>query len=122
MERCELVAGDFFEAIPVGGNAYILKYILHNWDDEQAIAILRRCHQAMTEGGKLLAIEKVIPPGNEAFSGKFLDLTMLVFCPGGRERTEDEYRVLFKLAGFKLTKIIPTKSELSVIEGVRMSE
>jgi ubiquinone/menaquinone biosynthesis C-methylase UbiE len=117
--RCQFVGGDFLEAVPAGGDAYLLKNVIHNWDDERAIAILQRCHQAMNEQGRLLVIEIVIPPGNEFFEGKFMDLNMLVMCPGGRERTEAEFRDLFKSAGFKLTKTIPTKSEVSIIEGVK---
>lgn len=119
-KRCELVAGDFFESVPSGGDAYILRYILHNWDDEGAIAILKNCHHAMVENGKILVIEQVIPPGNEPFIGKLLDLHMLVLFPGGRERTENEYRALFEASDFQLTKIVPTKANVSVIEGIRV--
>ncbi|MBW4574138.1 MAG: methyltransferase [Aphanothece sp. CMT-3BRIN-NPC111] len=118
-ERCELVSGDFFESVPAGGDAYILKHIVHDWDDERAIAILKNCHQAMVENGKLLVVEQVIPPGNEPFVGKFLDLNMLMVAPGGCERTEAEYQTLFERAGFKLTKIVPTHSDVSVIEAIR---
>ena len=117
-ERCQLVAGDFFESVPSGSDAYMLKKILHDWDDERAIAILKNCHSAMIENGKLLVIEQVIPPGNEPFYGKLEDLNMLVMCPGGCERTKAEYRVLFEAAGFQLTQIVPTSSDLSVIEGI----
>jgi hypothetical protein len=119
-KRCELVAGDFFEAVPSGGEAYILKYILHNWDNERAIAILKNCHRAMVENGKILAIEQVIPPGNEPSLGKLLDLHMLVMFPGGCERTENEYQALFEASGFQLTKIVPTNADVSVIEGIRV--
>ncbi len=118
-ERCQLVAGDFFESLPRGGETYILKNILHDWDDERAIAILKNCHSAMIENGKLLVIELVIPPGNEPFYGKLLDLNMLITCPGGCERTKAEYQVLFEAAGFQLTQIIPTSSGQSIIECVR---
>ena len=117
--RCEFVGGDFLEAVPAGADAYVLRHIIQDWDDERAIAILQRCHQAMNEQGRLLAIDFVIPPGNEFFGSKFTDVNMLVMCPGGRIRTEAEFRDLFKSAGFKLTKIIPTKSEVSIIEGVK---
>ena len=119
-ERCELVAGDFFESVPSSGDAYILRYILHNYDDERAIAILKNCHRAMVENGKILVIEQVIPPGNEPFIGKLLDLHMLVLFPGGCERTEAEYRALFEASGFKLTKIFPTGANVSVLEAIRM--
>ena len=118
-DRIELVKGDFFQTVPVGGDAYVLKQIIHNWGDEQAISILRNCHQAMGEQERLLVIDLVIPPGNESFAGKFMDINMLVLCPGGRERTEVEYDELFKAAGFKLTKIVPTESDVSIIEGVK---
>lgn len=119
-DRCELVAGNFFESAPTGGDAFILKHIVHDWGDEQAIVILKHCHQAMPEQGKLLVVEQVIPPGNEPFVGKFLDLNMLVMCPGGCERTKAEYQVLFERAGFHLTRIVPTQTFVSVIEGVRL--
>jgi ubiquinone/menaquinone biosynthesis C-methylase UbiE len=118
LERCQLAAGNFFESVPEGGDAYILKYIIHDWDDERAIAILKQCHKVMPANGKILVAEQVIPPGNEPFRGKFLDLNMLVMTPGGRERTEAEYRALFEKAGFKLTRIVPTQDEMSIIEGI----
>ncbi len=119
-ERCSLVAGDCFEEVPQGGDAYILKYMIHLWDDERAIAILKNCHRAMVENGKLLLVEQVIPPGNEPFLGKFADMQMLVMFPGGCERTETEYRSLFEAAGFHLTKIVSTRANVSVIEGIRV--
>lgn len=118
-ERCQLIGGSFFEPIPEGGDAYLLKHVLHNWDDERAIAILKRCYQAMGEHGRVLVIDFVLPPKNEFSGTKFMDVNMLVMCPGGRERTEAEFRALFESAGFKLTNIIPTNSEVSIIEGVK---
>ena len=120
LERCQLAAGNFFESVPEGGDAYILKYIIHDWDDERAIAILKQCHKVMPDNGKLLVAEQVIPPGNEPFMGKLLDLNMLVMTPGGRERTEAEYRALFEKAGFKLTRIVSTQEDVSIIEGIRV--
>lgn len=127
--RCQLIGGSFFEALPEGGDAYLLMEIVHNWDDERAIAILKRCHQAMKEQGKLLVIERVMLSPENEFAKKefthddmmrnFTDLHMLVMCSGGRERTEAEFRDLFKSAGFKLTKIIPTKTAFCIIEGVK---
>jgi hypothetical protein len=118
LEHCQLAAGNFFESVPEGGDAYILKYIIHDWDDERAIAILKQCHKVMPANGKILVAEQVIPPGNEPFRGKFLDVNMLVMTPGGRERTEAEYRALFEKAGFKLTRIVRTQDEMSIIEGI----
>lgn len=118
-DRTQLAKGDFFKTMPVGGDAYLLKRIIHNWGDEQAIAILKNCYQAMGEKGRLLAIEMVIPPGNEFCVGKFMDINMLLHFTGGRERTEAEHGELLKAAGFKITKIVPTESEVSVIEAVK---
>jgi hypothetical protein len=118
-DRCELVAGDFFEALPTGGDAYLLKWILVSWDDERAITILQNCRRAMSAHSRLLVVERIIPPGNEPFYGKLADLNLLVLYRG-RHRTEAEYRALFARAGFELSRIIPTHSptEFSVIEGV----
>ncbi|NEP63408.1 MAG: methyltransferase [Symploca sp. SIO2G7] len=118
-DRIQLATGNFFETIPVEADAYVLKHILHDWGDEQAIAILKNCYQAMAESGRLLVIEIIILPGNEPCPAKFIDINMLVVSPGGRERTNAEYEELLKAAGFKLTRIIPTASNVSVIEGVK---
>ena len=120
LERCQLAAGSFFESVPEGGDAYILKHIILDWDDERAIGILKRCHKVMPDNAKVLVAEQVIPPGNQSFMGKFLDLHMLAVTSGGRERTEAEYRVLFEKAGFNLTRIVPTQREVSIIEGIRV--
>jgi SAM-dependent methyltransferase len=117
-ERCELAAGDFFEAVPGGGDAYIMKHIIHDWDDERALKILQNCHRVMRADGRVLLVEMVVPEGNEPGPGKFIDLEMLLFT-GGCERTEDEYAALFKRAGFELTRITPTQSAYSIIEAVR---
>ncbi|OUL33328.1 methyltransferase [Nostoc sp. T09] len=118
-KRCELVAGDFFDSVPTGGDAYILKHIIHDWDDEGSVKILRNCHKAMSEDGKLLVVEMVIPDGNTPFYGKFLDIEMLVGY-SGKERTANEYQKLFAKAGFQLTHIFRTEALVSVIEGVRV--
>lgn len=117
-ERCELVPGSFFENVPAGADAYFMRHIIHDWDDEKSLTILCNCHRAMPAHGRLLVVESVIPPGNEPFAGKFLDLVMLMI-PGGKERTEDEYRALFAQAGFELNRIVPTGTEVSVIEAVK---
>ncbi|MBD2504546.1 methyltransferase [Anabaena azotica] len=119
-DRCQLLTGSFFESVPSGGDAYILKMIIHDWDDERAIAILKNCHKAMPENGKLLIIEQVVPPGNQPSFAKLLDLHMLIMCQGGHERTETEYRHLIEKAGFQLKRIVPTQSGVSVIEGVKV--
>lgn len=114
--RCEAIGGDFFEAVPAGGDAYILKTIIHDWDEERAIKILENVHRAMKDDGKLLLIETVIPANNEPSFAKLCDLHMMIMT-GGRERTESEYAGLFEKAGFKLNRIVPTEMLVSVIEG-----
>jgi len=118
-DRCELVGGDFFQSVPAGGDAIILKWIIHDWNDEQSIAILKNCHRALAENGKLILVEAVVPPGSDFHFSKFMDLNMLVMT-GGRERTEEEFRKLYEAAGFRLTRIVPTQSPFSVLEGVRI--
>ncbi len=115
-DRCTTVGGDFFAAVPAGGDAYLMRHIIHDWDDEHSSTILRLCRQAMKPSGKLLLIETVIPTGNGASFAKFLDVNMLVI-PGGKERTEGQYRDLYRATGFRLARIVPTRMEVSVIEG-----
>jgi hypothetical protein len=117
-DRCELASGDFFQAVPGGGDAYILKSVIHNWDTERATLILKNCRQAIVEGGRLLLVEWAIPPGNTPGLAKFIDIQMLVATPGGRTRTEQEYQTLFEATGFRLTRIIPTATGMAIIEGV----
>ncbi len=116
--RCEVVAGSFLESVPSGGDAYMLKWILHDWNDEQSVAILRNCHRAMAQDGKVLLVESVIPGLNQPFFHKFMDLNMMVMN-GGRERTLEEYRQILEAAGFRLGKVIQAPAELAVIEGLR---
>ncbi len=114
--RVELVSGDFFQSVSSGADAYMMKHIIHDWDDEHSIKILRNIRSAMNENGKVLIIEMVVPVGNEPSASKILDIQMLVM-ETGKERTKDEYRRLLEASGFRLTRIIPTKSPYSVIEG-----
>lgn len=116
--RCAVVGGDFFDAIPDSGDAYAMKFIIHDWDDDRAIRILRNCRRVMRGGAKLLVIERVLSAGDDPDFGKFSDLQMLVFAPSGRERTEAEFRSLYDAAGLRLTRVVPTTSPLSIIEGV----
>ena len=116
-ERVEFAEGDFFASVPEGADAYIMKHIIHDWDDERAIKILQNIKRAMKPGGHVLLVEAVIAEGNNADFGKLLDLEMLV-APGGKERTAAEYEELFSRAGLKLTRIVPTKSPYNVIEAV----
>jgi hypothetical protein len=114
--RCTTASGSFFEEVPGGADAYILRHIIHDWDDEKSTTILRNVRRAMGSGSKLLVVESVIEPGNEPSFAKLLDLTMLVL-PGGQERTEEQYRRLFEGSGFRLAGITPTQAGVSVIEG-----
>lgn len=117
-DRCDVIGGNFFESVPSGADAYLMRHIIHDWDDEKALKILKNVHHAMSDEGKLLVVEGVILPGNDPCFGKFLDLTMLTI-PGGKERTEQEFRILFEASGFRLTRIVATEAEISVIEGMK---
>lgn len=117
-KRCEMIGGNFFESVPAGAEAIILKWIIHDWNDEQSVAILKNCHNALPANGKLMLVEAVVPATSEPHFSKFIDLNMLVMT-GGRERTEAEFRKLYEDSGFKLTRVVPTESPFSVIEGVK---
>jgi SAM-dependent methyltransferase len=116
-DRVEKVSGDFFVEVPAA-DAYIMKHIIHDWDDERAIRIMQTIHRSMAPEGKLLLSEMVVPEGNQPHPGKMLDLEMLT-SPGGIERTEAEYADLFQRSGFRLNRIVPTMSPHSVIEAVK---
>jgi hypothetical protein len=116
LERCEIVGGDMFETVPTGGDAYLLSRIIHGWDGAHAVDILANCRRVMGPHSKLLLAEEVILSGDVPSYGKLTDLNMLVSA-GGQERTEAEYRALYAAAGFRLTRVIPTRSRISVIEG-----
>ena len=116
-ERASVVAGSFFEGVPAGGDAYILSHIIHDWDEARAVTILGHCRAAKNPGGKVLIVEMVVTPPNVPHPGKMLDIVMLTI-PGGRERTEEEYRELLAKAGLRLTRVVPTMSPVSVIEAV----
>lgn len=117
-ERCEIVGGDFFQSAPAGGDAYIMKHIIHDWNDNECVTILGHCRDGMQVGDKVLIAEMVVPEPNVPGVSKFLDLQMLLVLPGC-ERTAEEYRALLDRAGFELTRIVPTPSPYSVIEGVK---
>ena len=115
--RCKTVAGDFFKSVPEGGDAYFMKHIIHDWEDSKAIAILHNCRKALQgkKNGKVVLLEFVVPPGNEPHFSKIIDIEMLFF-PGGKERTEEEFRELFAKAGLRMTRMVQTKSPFFVIE------
>jgi SAM-dependent methyltransferase len=113
-ERARTVAGDFFEQAPAGADLYVMKSVLHNWDDTDAMRILSVCRAAMAPDARLLVIERVVPDGNAPAEAKLFDINMLVVA-GGRERTAPEYRRLFDQAGLALTRVGATRSPLSVL-------
>jgi hypothetical protein len=117
IERCSVASGDMFSTVPTGADAYIMKHIIHDWTDDECVKILHACRQAVNPAGKLLVVDTVIPSGSGFHPGKFMDIQMLLF-PGGRERTEKQFRELFSASGWKLTRIVPTSVPESIVEGV----
>jgi hypothetical protein len=115
--RCRAIAGDFFESVLRGTDAYILKNVLHDWDDDSAVRILKNCRRAMDDSGKLLVIESLLPASNQVSFTSLLDLNMLVMS-GGQERTEAEFGRLFSASGFCLIRVVPTLAPVSILEGV----
>jgi hypothetical protein len=114
-KRCEITGGDFFNSVPPG-ELHMLKSVLHDWSDEQALAILRSCRAAVTPGGRVLVIERIIGAPNIAPADKFGDLNMLV-AAGGRERSQEEFVELLAAAGYALKRVLPTGTQLHLIEG-----
>lgn len=113
--RCEVRSGNFFEAVPEGADGYLLRRIIHDWDDEASLKILRNCRRAISTGGTLLLVERVLKAPNESDWGKFMDLHMFVIL-GGRERSEPDFRALLRKAGFALTRVLSTAGPHSIIE------
>jgi hypothetical protein len=116
-ERIRIEPGSFFESVPAGADAYILSHIIHDWNEEQCVAILDNCRRAMNPHGRLLLVEMVLPSGDTPHPGKMLDMVMLI-TPGGQERTAAEYGALLDKAGFRLTRVVPTASPVSIVEAV----
>ena len=115
--RCEMRGGDFLESVPSGADAYVLKYVIHDWDDERSQRILHNCRRAMSGDGRVLVVDHVVAPGNRFDWGKLMDINMMVML-GSRERTKEEFRSLFSRAGLRLKRVIRTGSPLSILEGV----
>jgi SAM-dependent methyltransferase len=113
--RVETVSGDFFNSVPAGGDAYIMKWIIHDWDDEKSNTILSNCSSRMRANCKLILVDCVVPETDEPHFSKFIDLNMLVMT-GGKERTEKEFAELLAAAGFKLLRVIPTDLPTSIVE------
>ena len=120
LDRCRTESGSFFESVPTGAECYLLKYIIHDWDDVRATSILANCRKAMQRSSTLLIVDHVLPDQPEqgrSLPAFIADLEMLVRTPGGRERTEEQFRALLADAGFDLKRVIPTASPLSIVEG-----
>ena len=117
LERCDLVGIDFFQSIPSGGDIYLLKRIVHDCNDEHSLQILRNCRAAMGKEARLLVVDVVLPQGNAFHPGKIMDMLMMALLEG-QERSEQEFCALYHQAGLKLTRVIPTPSMLSIVEGV----
>lgn len=116
-DRITIEPGSFFNSVPAGGDAYLLSHIIHDWSEEQCLAILNNCRQAMHPNSRLLIIEMVLPHGNTPHPGKMLDMMMLV-GPGGRERTAEEYGTLLDKAGLRLSRVLATESPVSIVEAL----
>jgi hypothetical protein len=115
-DRCTVIEGNFFESLPSGADAYLFRHVIHDWSDERSVHILNNCRKVIPNNGRLLIIEAVVPAGNEPALAKDFDMIMLGL-PGGIERTEEEYRILLRQAGFQLSSVTPTTSVISVVEG-----
>jgi len=113
--RIQIEPGSFFERVPAGADAYILSHVIHDWNEDQCLTILGHCRRAIGSAGRLLLVEMVLPPGDTPHPGKMLDMAMLTI-PGGEERTETEYAALLDKAGFRLTRVVPTASLVSIVE------
>lgn len=119
LERCQVVAGSFFDSVPEGGDAYVLKSILHDWYDPDAVRILETVRAAMRPTAVLLVVERVLEPPNQGLPGKLGDLNMLV-NPGGTERTRNEWARLLATGGFRLSEVHSTRGLYSVLESIRL--
>ena len=115
-DRCEIVSGDMLKAVPARFDVYIMKYIIHDWNDDYSRRLLEHCRAGLNDNGRLLVVDQVVPSGDEFAPSKIMDVNMLLFIDG-LERTEDQFRDLFSSAGWRLTRIIPTESLLCIVEG-----
>ena len=116
-DRVTVEKGSFFDAVPAGGDCYVLSHVIHDWSEDACLTILGNCRTAITPDGRLLIVEMVLPAGDTPHPGKVLDMVMLVF-PGGQERTEAEYASLLARAGFRLNRVVPTASAVSIVEAL----
>jgi hypothetical protein len=119
LERCDVVGGNFFTSVPEGADAYVLKRIIHDWNDEISAGILGRCRDAVIDGGRVIVVDAVVPATNEFHMSKPFDLLIMVLLDG-RERTEADFRELFGRAGLKLNRVVPTEAVVSIVEAERI--
>jgi hypothetical protein len=117
-DRCDIAPGSFFDSVPKGADAYLLKWIIHDWQDGEAITILEKCREAMPAEGRILIVERLVEGPNEGSDAKWMDLQMLV-AAGGRERTREQFDELLAKAGLKLLGVTPTPATLVVLEASR---
>jgi hypothetical protein len=117
-DRVELSSGSFFDRVPEGCDAYLLKNILHDWDDDRSTTILRNCRRAMRPGHRLLVVELVVEPETTSGIGPLSDVQMMMVCNEGRERSRADFERLFRAAGFELRRVVPTATLMSIVEGV----
>ena len=115
-DRCSMIEGSFFDSIPSGADAYLMRHVIHDWTDEQCGQILDHCRNVIPAGGRLLIVECVVPSGNDPSPAKDFDIAMMTL-PGGQERTEVEFRWLLNASGFELASITPTSTMVCVVEG-----
>ncbi len=117
-DTCTVLGGDFFESVPQGADAYIMKWVIHDWDDQHATRILKNCRRAMSDDGKVIIVDAIIPGPNEPSPGKLMDLNMLVMT-GGIGRTREEFATLLDTCDLRLVRAIPTPSPFSILEAVK---
>lgn len=117
-DRVAIESGSFFEQVPAGGDAYVLSHVLHDWSEAQCLTILGHCRRVMMPDARLLIVEMVLPEGDAPHPGKMLDMVMLA-VPGGQERTAAEYAPLLHKAGFRIDRVVPTESAVSVVDAVQ---
>jgi hypothetical protein len=117
-DRITKAGGNFLDGVPAGADAYIMKHIIHDWDDPRCIKILQHCKNGLRPNGRILIVEQVLSDAPESAFTKALDLEMLVMTPGGRERTADDFQTLLSKAGLHLSRIVPTESPVCIIEAV----
>jgi len=115
-DRYSILQGSFFDSIPAGADAYLMRHVIHDWTDDQSIQILSNCRKVIPRDGRVLLVEFAVSAANKPSLGKDADMIMLAF-PGGMERTEQEYADLFARSGFQLSRVVPTRSAVCVIEG-----